>query len=57
MECIILLREKLGSYHLIIYADDDNGLSIDLYPVGWRDFNRLSLFGMAYCREGNIEDI
>lgn len=54
MECVILLREKLGTYHLIIYADDDNSLSIDLYPVGWRDFNRISLFGMAYCLGGKI---
>ena len=54
MECVILLREKLGTYHLIIYADDDNSLSIDLYSVGWRDFNRISLFGMAYCLGGKI---
>lgn len=52
LECVILLKEKLGSYRLILYVDDDGSVSIDLYPVGWRDFNRISLFGMAYCQEG-----
>lgn len=51
LECVILLREKLGSYRIIIYVDDDNSIGIDMYPVGWRDFNRIKLFGMGYCHE------
>ncbi len=49
LECVILLKEKLGSYHLNIYVnEDDDSLSIDMFPVGWRDFNRIELFAMGY---------
>jgi len=51
LECVILLKEKLGSYRIIIYVDDDNSIGIDMYPVGWRDFNRIKVFGMGYCHE------
>lgn len=50
VECVVLLKEVLGSYRMVFYVGDDNSLCIDIYPVGWRDMNRsLELFGMGYC--------
>lgn len=50
LECVVLLKEVLGSYRMIFYVNDDNSVCIDIYPIGWRDMNRsLELFGMGYC--------
>lgn len=50
MECVVLLKEVLGSYRMIFYVGDDNSVCVDIYPVGWRDMNRsLELFCMGYC--------
>lgn len=50
MECIILLKEKLGSYRFVFYCDN-NEMSLDFFSIGWRDFNRLTAQGMAFHRE------
>ena len=48
LEVIIPLKEKLGCYYLGFYCDN-NEISLDFYPVGWRDFNRnIKFTGMAY---------
>lgn len=51
LEVIVLLKEKLGSYHLTFYCNKDEH-SIDFYPIGWRDFNRnMSCACMAFYKE------
>lgn len=53
LEVIIPLKEKLGCYYLNFYCDN-NEISLDFYPVGWRDFNRnIKFTGMAYHNELN----
>lgn len=47
MECIILLKNKLGSYRLVFYCDGAE-MSLDFYSVGWRDFERFQSACMAY---------
>ena len=48
MELTLLIRETLGQYQMIFYINDDNSISIDIYPISWRDMNRLQYFGMGY---------
>ena len=47
LQCIVLLKEQLGSYRLFFYFDKDEA-SLDFFPIGWRDFKRFYVAGMAY---------
>lgn len=47
MECIILLKNNLGSYRLVFYCEG-NDMCLDFYPIGWRDFKRFYVSCMAY---------
>jgi len=52
LEVIVLIKEQLGMYRLAFSVGEDNSICIDMYPVGWRDFNRsIELFAMGYHHE------
>lgn len=52
LECVVLLKENVGSYRIIVYVNDDSSISLEIIPLGWiRDYRQIEIYGMAYHLE------
>lgn len=49
LECVVLLKEQLGSYYLVVNFESNNEIALEIYSLGWiRDYRKIECYAMGY---------